>query len=108
MHSSLVNFNAPIAVRKRFDALCMANGRTRTSVLLELMQNYVLAEAKRLAALEQELCSLDEYFQKSQVLNKVHQHSLQKPQNCNSFWENKGSHENDLPTSFFSDGLEEW
>jgi hypothetical protein len=44
--STLTNFNVPITTRKRFDVICHASGRTRTSVLVELMTNYVLEEGK--------------------------------------------------------------
>ncbi|NQV95201.1 MAG: site-specific integrase [Sphingomonadales bacterium] len=33
--SYLTNFNAPIDTRNRFDAICHASGRTRTSVLVD-------------------------------------------------------------------------
>lgn len=49
MPKSLTNFNAPDTVRQRFDAICQASGRTRTSVLVELMTDYILHQSKHLA-----------------------------------------------------------
>lgn len=108
MSSSLINFNVPIVVRKRFDAVCRAYGRSRTSVLLELMQTYVLSETKRLAEREQELGSLDRYLEVSQGLKGAHQIEHPSYRNWDTSWENQGSQGLDLPTSFFSDGREDW
>ena len=49
MPKSLTNFNAPDTVRQRFDAICHASGRTRTSVLVELMTDYILHQSQLLA-----------------------------------------------------------
>jgi hypothetical protein len=46
----LTNFNVPIPLRSRFDAICQASGRTRTSVLVELMTDYILRQSQQLAA----------------------------------------------------------
>ena len=40
--TQLTNFNVPLPTRKRFDAICRASGRTRTSVLVELMTDHIL------------------------------------------------------------------
>jgi hypothetical protein len=63
--STLTNFNVPITTRKRFDVICHASGRTRTSVLVELMTNYVLEEGMRLIERQKELGELDMRFQES-------------------------------------------
>ncbi len=55
----LTNFNVPSDTRRRFDAICNASGRTRTSVLVELMTNYVLEEGRRLIERQKELGDLD-------------------------------------------------
>lgn len=36
-------FKAPSTTRSKFDAICRLGGRTRTSVLVELMNDYILA-----------------------------------------------------------------
>lgn len=50
MHSSLINFNVSDRLRSQFDAVCRASGRTRTSVLIELMADYVLSQGEALEA----------------------------------------------------------
>lgn len=37
----LTNFNIPADMRSRLDEACMASGRTRTSVLIELIEGYI-------------------------------------------------------------------
>lgn len=49
MEATLINFNVPHGIRHRFDEVCRASGRTRTSVLVELMESYVLTQGKVLA-----------------------------------------------------------
>ena len=69
---TLTNFNVPITTRRRFDAICHASGRTRTSVLVELMTNYVLQEGKRVIERQKKLGDLDKRFQESQGLKGSH------------------------------------
>lgn len=49
MEATLINFNVPLSIRHRFDEVCRASGRSRTSVLVELMESYVLTQGKVLA-----------------------------------------------------------
>ena len=41
----LINFNVPISTKTRFDAICQISARTRTSVLVELMNDFILSQA---------------------------------------------------------------
>jgi hypothetical protein len=41
----LINFNVPISTKTRFDAICQVSARTRTSVLVELMNDFILSQA---------------------------------------------------------------
>ncbi|OYU36363.1 MAG: hypothetical protein CFE35_03395 [Novosphingobium sp. PASSN1] len=43
--SALINFIAPSATKTRFDGICQISGRTRTSVLVELMNDFILSQA---------------------------------------------------------------
>lgn len=108
MHSSLVNFNAPIAVRKRFDALCMANGRTRTSVLLELMTNYVLEEGKRMEERHRQLVDFDIRFQESPGLMGSYREMYDHHHSSVSPKQPRGDKEFDLPDPIYSDGQGYW
>ena len=104
----LTNFNVPIDTRRRFDAICHASGRTRTSVLVELMTNYILEEGKRLVERQKKLGDLDIRFQKSLGLrgfpNKVEtsHRSIHSPRQT---W---GDQELDLPDPIYSDGRDDW
>lgn len=46
--ATLINFNAPDPIRVRFDKICQLSGRTRTSVLVELMSTYVTTKGAEL------------------------------------------------------------
>jgi hypothetical protein len=46
--ATLINFNVPDPIRVRFDKVCQLSGRTRTSVLVELMKNYVTTKGAEL------------------------------------------------------------
>jgi hypothetical protein len=59
----------PMDAIKRFDAICEANGRSRTSVLAELMTQYVLSEGPRQIALRGHLNELDRHLRKSRGEN---------------------------------------
>ena len=45
----LTNFNVPSSTRSKFDQICQMTGRTRTSVLVELMEDYVLTKGPAIA-----------------------------------------------------------
>lgn len=104
----LTNFNVPIATRKRFDAICHASGRTRTSVLVELMTNYVLDEGKRLVERQKELGDLDKRFQESLGLKGSNRHIDVRHRSIHSPRQTWGDREFDLPDPIFSDGQEDW
>ncbi len=104
----LMNFNVPLTTRKRFDAICHANGRTRTSVLVELMTKHVLEEGRRLIERREALGDLDKLFQDSPGLTGSNG-GLDRPhRTVPSPWQTQVSRESDLPSSFYSDGREEW
>jgi hypothetical protein len=60
MQSTLINFNVPEGIRHRFDEVCRASGRTRTSVLVEMMESYVLTQGKALADRHVEIRKVDQ------------------------------------------------
>ena len=60
MEATLINFNVPHGIRHRFDEVCRASGRTRTSVLVELMESYVLTQGKVLADRHTEIRKVDQ------------------------------------------------
>ena len=42
---TLINFNVPMPTKTRFDSICQISGKTRTSVLVELMNDFILSQA---------------------------------------------------------------
>jgi hypothetical protein len=65
----LINFRMPVDAINRFDAICHANGRSRTSVLAELMTQYVLSEGPRQMAVQAHLNELDRHLENSRGKN---------------------------------------
>lgn len=108
MSTILMNFRVPSSVRKRFDTICKATGRTRTSVLVELMSNYVLQQGKQLVDRENELGELDERLQESLSLrgsNRKTETSHRHRRTPRQTW---GEREFELPDPIFTDGRGDW
>lgn len=64
-NQSLTNFNVPIETRLRFDQICELSGRTRTSVLVELMESFILLQGVVLEERNRKLEQLDQTLEKS-------------------------------------------
>lgn len=62
MSITLINFNVPSRLKERFDSVCHASGRTRTSVLHELMSDYVLLQGRALVTRNDALDDIDEFL----------------------------------------------
>ena len=67
-HITLTNFNAPVATRRRFDAICHASGRTRTSVLVDLMTDYVLQQSQQLFNRDRQFDLIDKQLEENSIL----------------------------------------
>lgn len=106
--SSLTNFNAPITTRRRFDVICHASGRTRTSVLVELMTKYVLEEGKRLVERQKELGDLDIRFQESLGLRGSHNKVDTSHRAAHSPRQTWGDRDFDILDPIYSDGQGDW
>lgn len=65
--SVLVNFNVPNSTKHRFDKVCHLTGRTRTSVLVELMNGYILSQSDHLNLLSNRLDQIDQALASSDV-----------------------------------------
>jgi hypothetical protein len=57
--TKLINFNAPDLTKLRFDKVCQLIGRTRTSVLVELMNDYILTKGNELTATNHRMKIID-------------------------------------------------
>jgi hypothetical protein len=106
--SYLTNFKAPIDTRNRFDAICQASGRTRTSVLVELMSDYILNQSQRLATRSLRFQLIDQMLGDNRVSNGdglLPSSPSPLSQNRNQKLSNQYF---EIPDAFVSDGQEEW
>lgn len=108
MARTLLNFNAPVSVRKRFDAICHASGRTRTSVLVELMTNYVIQEGERLVERQKQLGDIDDQFMESKGLRGSRHQMETGYRSTPSPRDQWGDRDFDLPDPIFTDGQGDW
>ncbi len=108
MPTSLTNFNVPTTIRHRFDAVCHASGRTRTSVLVELMETFVLQQGKVLAEKAKGLEEVDHAIRESRQIMGfkafMAEHSAKELNGV----QRRSKSEFDLPYPIRSDGWEEW
>lgn len=59
MSNTLINFNVPVDLKQRFDTVCYASFRTRSSVLVELMTGYIVSQGRALIALQADYDEVD-------------------------------------------------
>jgi hypothetical protein len=108
MPPSLINFNVSATIRQRFDAICHASGRTRTSVLVELMTNYVLDQGARLADQARRLASIEQDFAISCDLKRHRGDQRHSRRHDANALVTAGRCEFEPPGFDYSDGREEW
>lgn len=70
MPKSLTNFNVPDTVRQRFDYICGLSSRTRTSVLIELMERYIIDQGKVLESQNRQLEWIDQVITKFRPIDR--------------------------------------
>ena len=58
--TTLINFNVPNHIKFRFDKVCQLAGKTRTSVLVDLMNDYILTQGERLMIFSQRMDMIDQ------------------------------------------------
>jgi hypothetical protein len=58
--SNMVNINVPTQTLRGFDRLCRLVGKTRTSILVDLMRSFVLQEGQRIMEQVRQISSLAE------------------------------------------------
>ena len=108
MPKSLTNFNAPDTVRQRFDAICHASGRTRTSVLVELMTDYILHQSKHLATRNHQFQIVDELLGENSVSEGARSFPSDHTLARRNATQTHSDKEFDLPDFLVSDGQEGW
>lgn len=106
--TQLTNFNVPLPTRKRFDAICRASGRTRTSVLVELMTDYILKEGRRLTDQQSELEQIDAAIGKSRSVKRFSDWGYPDGNPHPPARLGRSDQEFDLPEPLRSDGWDGW
>ena len=106
--TQLTNFNVPLPTRKRFDAICRASGRTRTSVLVELMTNHILKEGRRLTDQQSELEQIDAAIGKCRSVRRFSDWAYPDGPNLPPARLNRSDQEFDLPKPLRSDDWDGW
>ena len=106
-HRRLLNFNVPNSTRSRFDGMCRLNGRTMTSVLVELMDEYVLGQTAEVSKRNQQLLEADRIVREAPWKPSSHRHpSHHRPSSTMAGSDRSNRH----PEPFFfgfSDGRED-
>ncbi len=106
--TSLTNFNVPIPLRSRFDAICHASGRTRTSVLVELMTDYILHQSQLLATKNHQFQMVDELLGDNSVSRGDRPFPSNQTLVSRNTTQTRSNTEFDLPEFLVSDGQEGW
>jgi hypothetical protein len=88
-NQSLTNFNVPIETRVRFDQICELAGRTRTSVLVELMESFILLQGVVLEERNRKLEQLDQTLEKSRRIMSFKEFLGSDPQSQTTTHENR-------------------
>lgn len=107
-NTTLTNFNVPFGTRKRFDEVCRASGRTRTSVLVELMDDYVLNQGKLLANRATELVKVEQSICDARRIFGFDRNPGDQTTRSRFGVHTRSESEFDLPEPMMSDGREEW
>ena len=106
--TSLTNFNVPIPLRSRFDAICHASGRTRTSVLVELMTDYILHQSQLLVTRNQQFQMVDQLLGENSVSRGARSFPSNQTLVSRNTTQTLTNTEFDLPEFLVSDGQEGW
>ena len=108
MPKSLTNFNAPVTVLQRFDAICHASGRTRTSVLVELMTDYILHQSQHLATRNHQFQMVDELLGENSVSKGERSFPSNQTLASRNTTQTRSNREFDLPDFLVSDDQGDW
>ena len=66
--TKLTNFQVPQKIRDRFDRVCKLSGRSRSSVLIELMEDYTVRQTRILLQKSRRIQEADQNIRKSSKL----------------------------------------
>lgn len=106
--TTLTNFNVPSRTRKRFDEVCHASGRTRTSVLVELMEQFILNQGPVLAERAKRFQEVDHSIRENRRIMGFREFLADQSAKEQSSVSRRSESNLDLPRPMFSDGQENW
>ncbi|MCW5725660.1 MAG: hypothetical protein KIS81_12000 [Maricaulaceae bacterium] len=104
---TLTNFNVPSRTRKRFDEVCHASGRTRTSVLVELMENFILQQGQVLAERAKRFKEVDHSIRENRRIIGFKDFLTEQPVDERTAVQGRSNSNLALPDPMFSDGRKE-
>ena len=106
---ALTNFNVPLLMRDRFDVICHASGKTRTQVLVSLMEDYIITQGSLILERTEELLKIDQAINEYWGLTRFRGGPVAELRNAHIAREN-ALNSDSRPLSFFvSDGVDdEW
>jgi hypothetical protein len=105
---ALTNFNVPVDMRRRFDAICHASGRTRTSVLVDLMTDYILQQSQQLFNRDRQLERIDQLLEENSVLKGLRSPPGDQFRSRRTSSQTRSYAEFEPPEFMVSDGQEGW
>jgi hypothetical protein len=79
-NQSLTNFNVSIGTKIRFDEICELSGRTRTSVLVDLMERHIIEQGKVLESRNRQIEKVDDTLRKSRRIMSFKEFLMSNPQ----------------------------
>lgn len=104
----LTNFNVPFRIRKRFDEVCHASGRTRTSVLLELMEDFILEQGNILAERSKRFEEVDRSIRENRRRMGFPEFVTDQSFETRNRVHTRSNSNLAPPSMFYSDGQEDW
>lgn len=107
-NTTLTNFNVPVRTRNRFDEVCHASGRTRTSVLVELMEGFILKQAQLLADRTKRLQEVDHSIRENRRIMGFKEFIADQSAKEGSTVSRRSNPNLDMPDPMFSDGQDDW
>lgn len=106
--TTLTNFNVPSRTRQRFDEVCHASGRTRTSVLVELMEQFILNQGPVLAERAKRFQEVDHSIRENRRIMELKGNWADKPAKVGSSISRRSEFDLVPLNPMFSDGQEDW
>jgi len=104
----ITNFNAPKELRKRFDETCRMRGKTRTTVLIELMEHYVLSQAPVIFNLNERFVKLDQIIANFRRTIDLAESTQEYKDHARQGVNVEPDYDEEPLPMFFSDGREDW